>query len=263
MIFGVANKRSLAWAIAQSCAREGADLAFTYQIDRLKSNVEALAATVNSSRIFACDAVEQEQIQSVMDQIDQEWGQLDFLIHAIAFAKSEELEGEYIKTSADGFQLALNVSAYTLTSIARTARPLLAKSEKGSIVTLTYLGGERVMPGYNVMGVAKSALEMSVRYLANDLGPEKIRVNGISAGPVSTLAARGIRGFTEILKHVQEKAPLRRNIDASEVGDAAAFLCSDLSRAVTGEILHVDAGYNILAWYSTSFFINSHDPSNK
>jgi len=247
LVLGVANKRSLAWAIAQSLAREGAELAFTYQTERLQSNVETLAATVNSSVTFPCDATEQEQVQSVMDQLNDKWGKLDFLIHAMAFAKTEELEGEYIKTSDDGFQLALNVSAYTLTRIARAARPLLAKSEKGgSIVTLTYLGGERVMPGYNVMGVAKSALEMSVRYLANDLGGENIRVNAISAGPVNTLAARGIRGFSEILKHVQERAPLKRNIEPAEVGDACAFLCSELSRAVTGEVIHVDAGYSIM-----------------
>lgn len=249
LIFGVANKRSLAWAIAQSCARDGAELAFTYQTERLKDNVTSLASSINSSNVFVCDAVDESQVKAVVAEIEKAWGRLDFLVHAIAFAKAEELEGEYIKASQDGFQLAMTVSAYTLTAVSRIARPLLAKAEKGgSIITLTYLGGERVMPGYNVMGVAKAALESSVRYLANDLGPENIRVNAISAGPVSTLAARGIRGFTDILKHVQNKAPLRRNIEASEVGDTSVFLASDLSRAITGEVIHVDAGYNILAW---------------
>lgn len=246
IIFGVANKRSLAWAIAQSAFREGAEIALTYQSERLKENVEELAPQVGAKLLLQCEATKEEDLTRVFAEVEKQWGRLDFVVHAIAFAKAEDLEGEYIKASPDGFALALNVSAYTLTSMARAARPLLAKAEKGaSIVTLTYLGGERVMPGYNTMGVAKAALDMSVRYLANDLGAQNIRVNAVSAGPVNTLAARGIHGFSEILKHVREKAPLKRNIEAAEVGDAAAFLLSDLSRAITGEILHVDAGFSI------------------
>lgn len=249
IVFGVANKRSLAWSIAQAAHREGAEIALTYQNERLKENIDELAPQVGAKVILPCEATQEADLVRVFDTLDKTWGKLDFLVHAIAFAKSDELEGEYLKATQDGFALALNVSAYTLTAMARIARPLLAKAEKGaSIVTLTYLGGERVMPGYNVMGVAKAALDMSVRYLANDLGPQNIRVNGISAGPVNTLAARGIHGFSEILKHVREKAPLKRNIEAGEVGDSAAFLLSEYSRGITGEILHVDAGYNTVAW---------------
>ena len=208
IIFGVANKRSLAWSIAQAAYREGAEIALTYQNERLKENLDELAPQVGAKILLPCEATQEADLTRVFGALDHDWGRLDFMVHAIAFAKSDELEGEYLKTSQDGFALALNVSAYTLTAMARAARPLLAKAENGGrIVTLTYLGGERVMPGYNVMGVAKAALDMSVRYLANDLGPQNIRVNAISAGPVNTLAARGIHGFSEILKHVREKAP--------------------------------------------------------
>jgi enoyl-[acyl-carrier protein] reductase I len=249
IIFGVANKRSLAWAIAQAAHREGAEIALTYQNERLLENINELAPEIGAKLVLPCEATEEKDLIRVFEAVDREWGRLDFLVHAIAFAKKEELEGEYLKATADGFQLAMNVSAYTLTAMTRIARPLLAKAEKGSsVVALTYLGGEKVMPGYNVMGVAKAALDMSVRYLANDLGAQNIRVNAISAGPVNTLAARGIHGFSEMLKHVRDKAPLKRNIEAQEVGDAAAFLLSDYARGVTGEILHVDAGYNTIAW---------------
>lgn len=249
IVFGVANKRSLAWSIAQAAHREGAEIALTYQNERLKENIDELAPAVGAKIVLPCEATKEEDLVRVFGEIEKQWGRLDFLVHAIAFAKSDELEGEYLKATADGFALAMNVSAYTLTAMTRVARPLLAKAEKGaSIVTLTYLGGERVMPGYNVMGVAKAALDMSVRYLANDLGPQNIRVNAVSAGPVNTLAARGIHGFSEILKHVREKAPLKRNIESAEVGNAATFLLSDFSSGVTGEILHVDAGYSTVAW---------------
>ncbi len=248
LIVGVANKRSLAWSIAQAAHREGAEIALTYQNERLKDNLDELAPQVGAKILLPCEATQPADLDKVFAALDKEWGRLDFLVHAIAFAKADELEGEYIKASPEGFSLALNVSAYTLTAMARAARPLLAKAEKGaSIVTLTYLGGERVMPGYNTMGIAKAALEMSVRYLANDLGAQNIRVNAVSAGPVNTLAARGIHGFSEILKVVRERAPLKRNIEAAEVGNAAAFLLSDLSSAVTGEVLHVDAGFSITA----------------
>jgi len=248
LIVGVANKRSLAWSIAQAAHREGAEIALTYQNERLKENLEELAPQVGAKILLPCEATQPADLEKVFAALDKEWGRLDFLVHAIAFAKADELEGEYIKASQEGFALALNVSAYTLTAMARAARPLLAKAEKGaSIVTLTYLGGERVMPGYNTMGVAKAALEMSVRYLANDLGSQNIRVNAVSAGPVNTLAARGIHGFSEILKVVRERAPLKRNIEAAEVGNAAAFLLSDMASAVTGEVLHVDAGFSITA----------------
>ncbi len=246
IIFGVANKRSLAWAIAQAAHREGAEIALTYQSERLKENVDELAPAVGAKLLLQCEATKEEDLARVFAEVEKQWGRLDFMVHAIAFAKADDLEGEYIKASPDGFALALNVSAYTLTAMARAARPLLAKAEKGgAIVTLTYLGGERVMPGYNTMGVAKAALDMSVKYLANDLGAQNIRVNAVSAGPVNTLAARGIHGFSEILKHVREKAPLKRNIEAAEVGDAAAFLLSDMARGITGEIVHVDAGFSI------------------
>ncbi|MFT5206341.1 MAG: enoyl-[acyl-carrier protein] reductase I [Candidatus Omnitrophota bacterium] len=248
LILGVANKRSLAWSIAQAASSEGAEIAFTYQGERLKEKVETLTQELPGSLTMACDATSATEIEAVMKQIEQAWGKLDFVVHAIAFAKAEELSGEYLNVTEEGFLLAMNVSAYTLSSVTKAARPLLRKSDNGgSVVTLTYLGGERVMPGYNVMGVAKSALDMSVRYLANDLGKENIRVNAISAGPVNTLAARGIRGFSEILKIVRERAPLQRNIEAAEVGKSALFLLSDMSSGVTGEILHVDAGFHITA----------------
>lgn len=247
LILGVANKRSIAWSIAQSAAREGAELAFTYQGERLKENVEGLAATVNSKLILPCDVTQESQVEEVFQKLDAEWGGLDFIAHCIAYAKSEDLDGGYTKTKKDGFDTALGVSAYSFTLLAQKAAPLMEKRGGGSMVTLTYLGGERVMPGYNVMGVAKAALENSVKYLAYDLGPKNIRVNAISAGPINTLAARGIAGFTNMLKIVREKAPLKRNTEPEEVGDTAAFLFSQLSRGITGEVIHVDCGYNILA----------------
>ncbi len=246
IIFGVANKRSIAWAIAQSLAAHGAELAFTCQNERLEDNVKELAATLGNPVVLRCDVSQPNEIESVFAALDKRWGALDFLVHSLAFAKTEELEGEYANTSPDGFELALKISAYSLVSLSRAARPLLAKSGAGSIITLTYIGGERVVKGYNVMGVAKAALEQSVRYLASDLGPQNIRVNAISAGPLNTLAARGIHGFTDILKYIPEKAPLKRNIEAAEVADTALFLASPLSRGITGEVIHVDAGFHVV-----------------
>ncbi|OGW81368.1 MAG: enoyl-ACP reductase [Omnitrophica bacterium RIFCSPHIGHO2_02_FULL_51_18] len=248
LIFGVANKKSIAWAIARSVAREGAQLAFTYQGERLEENVRELANTLHDSLVLPCDVMQEGQVDDVFRKIDAAWGGLDFLAHCVAYANAEDLEGDYVKTKQSGFETALGVSAYSLTLLSRKAMPLLEKKGGGSIVTLTYLGGERVAPRYNVMGVAKAALEASVRYLANDLGPRNIRVNAISAGPINTLAARGIAGFTEILKICREKSPLRRNTEQEEVGDTALFLLSALSRGITGEVIFVDCGYNILAY---------------
>jgi enoyl-[acyl-carrier protein] reductase I len=246
LIVGVANKRSIAWAIAQSAAREGARLAFTYQGERLEENVRELASSLSGSAVYPCDVTEDSQIDSLSGSLARDFGSLDFLVHCVAFANREDLENEFVQTSREGFRLAHDISAYSLVALTRAALPLFPK-EGGSILALTYLGSQRAIPRYNVMGVAKASLEASIRYLASDLGPRQVRVNGISAGPISTLAARGIPGFTAILEHYREKAPLRRNIEVSEVGDAAAFLLSPLSRGITGEILFVDAGYHISA----------------
>ena len=247
LILGVANKRSIAWSIAQSAAREGAELAFTYQGDRLKENVEELAGTISGSMVLPCDAMKEEEVAAVFKKLEEAWGGLDFMAHCIAYAKAEDLAADYLQTKKDGFDTALGVSAYSLTALSQKAAPLMEKRGGGSILTLTYLGGQRVSPRYNVMGVAKAALEQSVKYLAYDLGPKNIRVNAISAGPINTLAARGISGFQEILKITREKAPLRRNTEPEEVGDTAAFLFSGLSRGITGEVIFVDSGFNILA----------------
>lgn len=247
LILGVANKRSIAWAIAQSAAREGAALAFTFQGERLEPNVRELAGTLEGSLVLPCDVTQESQVDEVFKKIDEVWGGLDFMAHCVAYAKAEDLDGAYLKVKKEGFETALGVSAYSLTLLAQKAAPLMEKRGGGSILTLTYLGGERVAPGYNIMGVAKAALESSVRYLAYDLGPKNIRVNAVSAGPINTLAARGISGFTDILKVAREKAPLKRNTEPEEVGDTALFLFSRLSRGITGEVIFVDCGYNILA----------------
>lgn len=245
LVVGVANKRSIAWAIAQAAHREGAQLAFTYQGERLKESVQELANSLGgSSPLFECDVTNDAQIDQVFQGIKGSFGKLDFLVHAVAFAKREELEGEFLATSRDGYRLALDVSSYSLTALAQRAAPLM--TDGGSIAALTYYGAEKVIPRYNVMGVAKAALEASIRYLSFDLGPRKIRVNGLSAGPVQTLAARGIAGFTDMMKIVESKAPLRRNVEIGEVANAAVFLLSPLSSGITGEILYVDCGYNIL-----------------
>ena len=244
LIVGVANKRSIAWSIAESFHREGARLAFNYQGERLKENVEGLAANLPGSIVLPCDVTNDAEIDALFNGVKDAFGRLDILVHCVAFAKKEDLESEFLGTSRDGFKMAHDISAYSLTALAQRAVPLMEGG--GSILALTYLGSERVVPKYNVMGVAKAALESSIRYLASDLGPKNIRVNGISAGPINTLAARGISGFTSILGLVREKAPLRRNTEPGEVGDAAAFLASDLARGVTGDILFVDNGMHIM-----------------
>jgi enoyl-[acyl-carrier protein] reductase I len=245
IVFGVANKRSLAWAIARRAAEEGARIALTYQGERLEENARELASTLKDPLVLPCDVTRDEDIAAVFSTVKGEFGSLDFAVHGIAYALREELEGEYLKTSREGYRVAQDVSVYSLTAIAREAAPLM-EGRDGSILTLTYLGGERVIPGYNVMGIAKAALDMSMRYLAENLGPRGIRVNAISAGPVKTLASAGIGGFSKILEHMRNRAPLRRNIDQSEVADAALFLLSNMSRGITGEVLHVDSGYNIM-----------------
>ncbi|MDH5639805.1 MAG: enoyl-ACP reductase [Nitrospira sp.] len=244
LIIGVANKHSIAWAIAQSAASQGAKLFFNYQNERLKQNVEELAATVPGAKAVACDVANDSEIDSLMQQVQHEFGQLDFLVHSLAFAPREELTGQFVNTTRHGFATALDVSAYSLVAVSRAAMPLM--SQGGSIVTLSYLGAERVVPHYNVMGVAKAALECSVRYLAYDLGPKNIRVNAISAGPIKTLAARGVSGITKMVDLHKEFAPLRRPTEQGEVGDTAVFLLSSLGRGITGEVIYVDGGFNIL-----------------
>jgi enoyl-[acyl-carrier protein] reductase I len=245
IVFGVANKRSLAWAIARRAAEAGARIALTYQGERLEENARELAAQLTDPLVLPCDVTKDEDIAAVFAQVKEGFGALDFVVHGVAYALREELEGDYINTSREGYRIAQDISAYSLTAIAREAAPLL-EGRNGSILTLTYLGGERVIPGYNVMGIAKAALDMSMKYLAANLGPRGIRVNALSAGPVKTLASAGIGGFSKILEHMRNHAPLRRNIDQAEVADAALFLLSNMARGITGEILHVDSGYNIM-----------------
>lgn len=246
VVMGVANKRSIAWGIARSLSNAGARLIFTYAGERLEKNVTDLAATLDrdDSIILPCDITSDEEIKEAFQKIKEEVGVIHGLAHCIAFANKDELQGEYLNTTRDGFLLAQNISSYSLTAVVKEARPLM--TEGGSIVSMTYLGGERVVENYNVMGVAKASLDASVRYLASDLGKEGIRVNAISAGPIRTLAAKGISGFNSILNEIEEKAPLRKNTTPEEVGDTALFLMSHLSRGITGEIIHVDNGYNIL-----------------
>jgi len=245
IIFGVANKRSIAWATAQALHEAGARLAFTYQGDRLKDNVEGLTKeAMPDSLVLPCDVSKAEEVDETFKRVKEEFGRLDFVIHSIAFAPREALEGEYMKVERDAFLMALEISAYSLTQLARAAAPLM--TEGGSIVTMTFHGAEKVYQGYNVMGVAKAALESSVRYLAADLGPRNIRVNAISAGPIQTLSARGVSGLSDMMKHHAERSPLHRNVEAREVGDTALFLCSSLSSGITGETIHVDCGYNVM-----------------
>ena len=245
IVFGVANKRSIAWATAQALHEAGARLAFTYQGDRLKENVEGLTKeSMPDSLLLSCDVSKQEEVDSTFAQVAERFGRLDFLIHSIAFAPREALSGEFLETTREAFLTALEISAYSLTQLARAAAPLM--NEGGSIVCMSYYGAEKVVAGYNVMGVAKSALESSTRYLAKDLGSRNIRVNAISAGPIQTLSARGVADFTTMLKHHAERAPLGRNVEAREVGNTAVFLCSPMSSGITGEVIHVDCGYNIM-----------------
>lgn len=247
VVMGVANKRSIAWGIARSLHEAGARLIFTYVGDRLAESVKELASTLerDDSIILPCDVTSDEEIEKCFAAIKEKVQVIHGVAHAIAFANKEELVGEYLNTNREGFLLAHNISAYSLTAVAKAARPLM--TEGGSIVTLTYLGGERVVSNYNVMGVAKASLEASVKYLAADLGAEGIRVNSISAGPIRTLSAKGISGFNTILKDIEERSPLRRTTTPEEVGDTALFLFSDLSRGMTGENLHVDSGFHIIA----------------
>ena len=245
IVFGVANKRSIAWAIAQAWAREGARLAFTYQGERLKENVEDLAGTFGpDTLILPCDVTKDEDIANVFKLVGEKFGKLNLLLHSVAYAPKDALEGEFVNTSRDAFRVAHDVSAYSFVALARAAAPLM--TDGGSLVAMSYYGAEKVVPHYNVMGVAKAALEASTRYLAYDLGPKKIRVNCISAGPVNTLAARGISGFSEMLKHYEAHSPLKRNVIPEELGATGVFLASDGAAAITGQVLYVDCGYQIM-----------------
>jgi enoyl-[acyl-carrier protein] reductase I len=246
LITGIANKRSIAWAIARAMARDGARLALTYQGERLLENVQELAAELDGPLLLPCDVTSDMQIAEVFEAIEREFGGLDFLLHGTAFAPREELSRPFVDTSREGFRVALDVSAYSLVALARGAAPLMAARGGGSIVTLTYLGSERVFTNYNVMGVAKAALEASVRYLADGLGPQNIRVNAISAGPIKTLAASGISGFGGILQVYRDRSPLRRNTELEEVGETGRFLLGPESSGITGEILMVDSGYHVM-----------------
>ena len=247
LVLGVANHRSLSWAIAQHLHQSGARLCLTYAGDRLKDMVGELAATLPGTLVLECDVTKDATIDAVRERLEKEWGGLELLVHGVAFARKEDLKGLFVATPREGFQLALDVSAYSLLNVTNRMLPLLEKNG-ATIVTLSYLAAERAVPSYNVMGSAKAVLEQSVRQLAHELGPKNIRINALSAGPVSTLAARGINGFTDMLKKHAEKAPLKRNITKEEVGKAGLFLLSDLSSGITGETLYVDAGYHIMGW---------------
>jgi enoyl-[acyl-carrier protein] reductase I len=244
LVLGVANDHSIAWAIAQALQREGAELALTYAGEAIEKRVRPLAHALGVNVVLSCDVGKDDDIAAVFETLRERWGRVDIVIHAVAFALRDELKGRFVHTSRAGFQVALDISAYSLIAIARSAEPLMAAG--GSLLTLTYFGAEKVLPNYNVMGVAKAALEATVRYLAWDLGPQGIRVNAISAGPIRTLSSAGITGFKDMLHHHAERAPLRRSVRPEEVAATAVYLCSDLGSAVTGEVVHADAGYNIV-----------------
>ena len=244
LVFGVANDHSIAWGIARALHREGASLAFAYGAPNLERRVQPLAEQVGAKLVVACDVSRDDDIERAFAAVAASWSSIDILVHAIAFAQREDLKNPFIETSRAGFQVALDISAYSLVALSRAAAPLMPAG--GAILTLSYFGAEKVLPNYNVMGVAKAALESSVRYLAWDLGARDVRINAISAGPIRTLSSAGVSGFKDMLRHHAERAPLRKNVDLDDVGDAAVYLCSDLSRGVTGEVLHVDAGYNIV-----------------
>jgi enoyl-[acyl-carrier protein] reductase I len=246
VIFGVANKRSIAWAIAQRLSDAGAKLAITYQNERMKAEAHDLITSLPGAQAFQCDVSSDAEIETLYSQLKQHFGQLDAVIHSVAYAPAEELKGDFLNTSREGFRIAHDVSVYSLIGVTRAATPLMTKG--GSVITLSYFGAEKVVPGYNVMGVAKAALEATVRYLANSLGEKKIRVNAISAGPIKTLAARGVGDFSQMLKNHAEHAPLKRNVEPREVGDTALFLSSDLGSGITGETIYVDCGYNIMGF---------------
>ncbi|HZD93521.1 MAG TPA: enoyl-ACP reductase [Candidatus Sulfotelmatobacter sp.] len=245
VIFGVANKRSIAWAIAQRLSDAGARLAITYQNDRLKAEAHDLIGSLTNAEPFQCDVSSDAEIDQLFSQLRQR-GQLDVLVHSVAYAPAAEMHGDFLNTSREGFRIAHDVSVYSLIAVTRAAAPLMTSG--GSVITLTYFGAEKVVPGYNVMGVAKASLEATVRYLANSLGPRNIRVNAISAGPIKTLAARGVGDFSSMLKNHAEHAPLKRNVEPKEVGDTALFLASELGSGITGETLYVDCGYNIMGF---------------
>ena len=244
LIMGVANQKSIAWGIAQACADQGAEMAFTFQGEALEKRVRPLAASVGADIILPCDVTDAASIDAVFAELEAKWGKLDFLLHAIAYADKNELTGRYVDTSAENFAMSMNISCYSFTAIAQRAEKLM--TDGGSMVTLTYYGAEKVMPHYNVMGVAKAALETSVRYMAMDLGPKNIRVNAISAGPIKTLAASGIGDFRYILKWNELNSPLRRNVTQEDVGKSGMYLLSDLASGVTGECHHVDSGYHVV-----------------
>ena len=250
LILGVANKRSLAWGIARAAHREGARLALTYQGERLRGSVEDLATQLTEPLVLPCDVTSDADLDRCVAQVGETFGQIDFVVHGVAFAKREELEGRYVDTSREGFEIALDISAYSMTALARRVEPWMKNG--GALLTLTYLGGDRVIPHYNVMGVAKAALESAVRYLAYDLGPLNIRVNAISAGPIKTLAARGVSGITKMVDHHKEVSPLRRPTEQGDVGDTALFLVSSLGRGISGEVIYVDGGFNILGMVASS-----------
>jgi len=244
LIMGVANERSIAWGIAKKVAEQGADLAFTFQGDALQKRVTPLAASLGSSLVLPCDVTDEASVDAVFSELQSRWGKLDFVLHAIAYSDKEELKGQYVDTTRDNFERTMDISVYSFTEITRKATAMM--NDGGSLLTLTYYGAERVMPHYNVMGVAKAALEASVRYLAVDLGGRNIRVNGLSAGPMKTLAASGIGDFRYILKWNQYNSPLKRNVTLADVGGAGMYLLSDLASGVTGETHHVDCGYHVV-----------------
>ncbi|WP_448599300.1 enoyl-ACP reductase FabI [Thermoleptolyngbya sp.] len=247
LVTGIANNRSIAWGIAQQLHKAGANLGITYLPDdkgKLEKKVAELVEPLQPSLFVPCDVQKDEQVEAAFATVREKWGRLDVLIHCLAFANRDDLSGDFSNVSREGFNLALDVSAYSLVQLCRAAKPLM--TEGGAVVTLTYLGGVRVVPNYNVMGIAKAALEMNVRYLAAELGPQNIRVNAISAGPIRTLASSAVGGILDMIHHVEKVAPLRRTVTQTEVGNAAAFLCSDLSTGITGQVLYVDAGYEIM-----------------
>ncbi len=246
MVFGLANQRSIAWGISESLHQQGARLGFNYLGEALEKRVRPLAGSVDADIVVPCDVTDDQQVSDVFAEIEKTWGGLDVLIHSVAWANKEDLGGRFSDTTRAGYLQAIEVSAYSLVHLAREARPLM--KDGGSIVTMTYYGAEKVVPNYNIMGVAKATLEASVRYLADDLGPDGIRVNAISAGPIKTLAASGVKNFRRLMSIGEEKAPLRRNVTQEEVGQTALFLCADWGAAITGEVIHVDAGYNILGY---------------
>lgn len=247
LIVGLASNRSIAYGIAKIFHEQGAELAFTYQNERLKSRVEEMAAEFNSSLVFPCDVAHDSEIQQAMTQLNQTWQTLDIIIHSVAFAPADQISGDFVEcTTREGFQIAHDISAYSLVALAKAALPMMLGTQ-GAILTLSYYGAEKAVPNYNVMGIAKASLEASVRYLAASLGPKNIRVNAVSAGPIKTLAAAGIKDFRKMQTAYAANTPLKRNITAEEVGNTAAFLCSDLSSGITGEVVHVDAGYHAVS----------------